>query len=248
MWETAPLDFFICIWLCLNEHGCSMWKISSVWSTIKRRKKKAKEYFPRVNGLVRCNEAKPKGGIYAIRLLTKNVVRSFFLFFNYIDKYLIHLQYEFLDQTNNRQTFAIVSWRHANAFFRDIEPVIFIFRFMCVTQASIEDLLLRLLINVSVLFYLFFFFFFFFFSYYRLERRFQLNGRRSTSFRHCRSEGEWKRRRTIVQVERMSIREEYFNWFSSSNFAVLLSSSWLVCLKRKRKISSFSEINFLSFT
>jgi hypothetical protein len=64
----------------------------------------------------------PKGGIYAIRLLTKNVV----LFFNYIDKYLIHLQYEFRDQTNNRQTFAIVSWRHANSFFRDIEPVIFV--------------------------------------------------------------------------------------------------------------------------
>jgi hypothetical protein len=51
---------------------------------------------------------------------------SFFLsFFNYIDKYLIHLEYESIDQTNNRQTFAIVSWRHANAFFRDIEPVIF---------------------------------------------------------------------------------------------------------------------------
>jgi hypothetical protein len=77
---------------------------------------------------------------------------------------------------------------------------------------------------------------YFFFYYYGLERRFQLNGRRLTSFRHCRSEGEWKRKRTIVQVERMNIREEYFNWFSSSNFAVLLSSSWLVCSKRKKDI------------
>jgi hypothetical protein len=46
-----------------------------------REEKKEKDYFPRVNGLARCNEATPEGGIYAIRLLTKNVVRSFFLSF-----------------------------------------------------------------------------------------------------------------------------------------------------------------------
>ncbi len=191
--------------------------------------------------MVRCNEAKPEGGIYAIRLLTKNV----FLFFNYIDKYLIHLEYESIDQTNNRQTFAIVSWRHANAFFRDIEPMIFSLSLSTVFSFYVRDF--SIYIRSRIVFWWMSRFYSIFFFYYGLERRFQLNGRRLTSFRHCRSEGEWKRRRTIVQVERMSKREEYFNWFSSSNFAVLLSSSWLVCSKRK-KISSFSKINFLSFT
>ena len=186
----------------------------------------------------------PKGGIYAIRLLTKNVV----LFFNYTDEYLIHLQYEFRDQTNNRQTFAIVSWRHANAFFRDIEPVIFVSCAWLKHQEKIFSLSSSFDQCLgSILIY------FFFFSFFLLLLRigttiFQLNGRRSTSFRHCRSEGEWKRRRTIVQVERMSIREEYFNWFSSSNFAVLLSSSWLMCLTReieeRKKISSFFRDQF----
>ena len=71
--------------------------------------------------------------------------------------------------------------------------------------------------------------------------------------------GRWmKAKRTIVQVasrererEKGGMRrEEYFNWFSSSNFAVLLSSSWLErrSRRRRRKISSFSKINFLSFT
>jgi hypothetical protein len=164
---------------------------------------------------------------------------SFFLFFffNYIDKHLIHLEYESIDQTNNRQTFAIVSWRHANAFFRDIEPAIFSLSYSVFFSFYVRDSNMNIRSRIissfdecldSILY--------FFFYYYGLERRFQLNGRRLTSFRHCRSEGEWKRKRTIVQVERMNIREEYFNWFSSSNFAVLLSSSWLVCSKRKKDI------------
>ena len=48
------------------------------------------------------------------------------------------------------------------------------------------------------------------------------------------SVGRWmKAKRTIVQV---GSREGYFNWFSSSNFAVLLlSNSWLVYFRRDSK-------------
>jgi hypothetical protein len=139
----------------------------------------------------------PKGGIYAIRLLTKNVV----LFFNYIDKYLIHLQYEYWDQTNNRQTFAIVSWQHANAFFRDIEPVIFV---LCAWLKHWEKIFSFVVFwSMSRFYYILFIFLLLLLLLWIGTTIFQLNGRRSTSFRHCRSEGEWKRRRTIVQVERM---------------------------------------------
>jgi hypothetical protein len=159
--------------------------------------------------------------------------RMSFFFFNYIDKCLIHLEYESIDQTNNRQTFAIVSWRHANAFFRDIEPVV-IFFLSLYFSFYVRDFNIN--IRSRIVFWWMSSFYSIFFFYYGLQRRFQLNGRRLTSFRRCRSEGEWKWRRTIVQVERMGIREGYFNWFSSSNFTVLLSSSWLMRLKRKKDI------------
>lgn len=155
----------------------------------------------------------------------------------------------FRSNNDDRQTKTIVSWSNANAVFIFSFVVIFVFGAWLCWAIDIR--------SAHVFWSVSWFVFFFFFARWGLERRFQLNGRRSTSFRCCRSEGEWKRRRTIVQVEKERENEydeeEYFNWFSSSNFAVLLSNSWLRCLRReeekkREKISSFSKINFLSFT
>jgi hypothetical protein len=55
-------------------------------------------------------------------------------FFNYIDKYLRHLEGKSKDQTNQTepdkhyQLFPVDIISHANEFSRDIEPLIFLFR------------------------------------------------------------------------------------------------------------------------
>jgi len=46
-----------------------------------------KNYFPRVNGLVRCNEAKPEAGSMPFDYWQR---MSFSFIFNYTDKHLIH--------------------------------------------------------------------------------------------------------------------------------------------------------------
>lgn len=98
-----------------------------------------------------------------------------------------------LDQTNNRQTFAIVSWRTCK---------------WILSWYWIDDILVSYVRDLSIdlrsriVFWWMSSFYSNFFCYYGLEeRRCQLNGRSSTSFRYCRSEGEWKQRRTIVQLE-----------------------------------------------
>jgi hypothetical protein len=110
-------------------------------------------------------------------------------------------------------------------FFCDIDPSVllrFFFRSMCVTWTWTKDLLYR--------------HFFLWMSRFLLllVRRCQLNGRRSTSFRYRRSEGEWKRTRTIVQVGKREEEKDTSTDSQVAIFAVLLSSSWLVCFRRKK--------------
>jgi hypothetical protein len=110
-------------------------------------------------------------------------------------------------------------------FFRDIDPSVLL-RFFFVQCAWLE--------HEQKIFYIVNFFLWMSRFLLLLVRRCQLNGRRSTSFRYRRSEGEWKRTRTIVQVGKREEEKDTSTDSQVAIFAVLLSSSWLVCFRRKK--------------
>ena len=150
---------------------------------------------------------------------------------------------------NNRQTLPIVSWRHANTFFRDIEPMISFLSLSLSLHVFLHSFYVRDFTISRRSRSVFWSMSSFYSIFFLLLRRPRCIGttmpikRTSFDFLPLPPVGRWMKvnANDSSSWQKKRRRKGYFNWFSSSNFAVLLSSSWLTCSRRKKTRESETE-------